>query len=124
MTEAYRIALKGLESFKNLTPRLADFFIDYFELFNVPGGCKESNQYFATREGVGLSTIEVRFKKLRDAKIIQTEINYFYQPDACNNPSGYITSRVITIDPVFKAKLEDLARRVQDRLNELKGGKR
>lgn len=74
MNKYYEVAIRGMDAFKNLPPSVAEFLKRYFELFNQPSGSKESNRYFADAEMVGISTIEFRFKTLREFKIIQTEI--------------------------------------------------
>ena len=115
MNNLIEAAIKCLPKYKSLSPAVAKFFMDYFELWNQPGGCHEPNQYFAEREGVGIKTIEARFKKLRDLKVLKTTVNKF-RDTYYTNQSGFITTRKNELDPVFKAQLEDVLKKIKEEL--------
>lgn len=115
MNNLIEAAIKCLPQYKRLSPAVAKFFMEYFDLFYQPGGCREANQYFAEREDVNIKTIESRFKKLRDAKVIKTTVTKF-RDSYYTNKSGFITNRKNELDPVFKAQLEEVLRKIKEEL--------
>lgn len=104
MDKLYEVALRGVPQFNNLTPSVQEFFKKYFELWIQKDGCKQSNQYFAERENVGITSIEKRFKALRTARVLKTDLNHFHDPGY--NQAGFATVRTIKLDPLFEAKLK------------------
>lgn len=118
MNEIYKFVLQRMNQYQKLSPSVADFFEKYFEMFSQRDGCKESNSFFAKMENISISTIEVRFKKLREAKIVDTILSKFYDPLTANNKSGYITIRTNKLNPLFKSELESKVRIVKEKLAE------
>ena len=115
MNNLIEAAIKSLPQYKKLSPAVAQFFMNYFELWNQQGGCHEPNTYFAEREDIGVKTIEARFKKLREAKVLKTTVNK-YRDVYYTNHSGFITNRRNELDPVFKAQLEDRIKKIKEEL--------
>lgn len=104
--------LKKQDEFKELTPCLQEFLLQFFELFISPNGCKESNKYFAKRLNISVKNVEVRFKKLREANIISTDLSSFFDPNF--NSRGFVTLRTNSLTPEFKAKIMNEYDRVLD----------
>lgn len=111
-----------MPQYQKLTPIVAEFFMKYYQMWVMRDGCKESNRYFAEIEGVSIKTIEVRFKKLREARLIVTDISKYYDPLAAGNPAGFITMRTHKLDPNFKAQLEAKIIEVKEKLAERQRG--
>ncbi len=115
LNEIVLAAIKTLPQYKSLSPKVAKFFIAYYELFACRDGCHEPNSYFAEKEGKDVKTIEARFKMLRDADVIKTTVNKYRDP-YFTNKSGFITSRKNELDPVFKAQLDEKINFIKEEL--------
>lgn len=115
MNQLVEAAIKSLSSYKKLSPKLAAFFLTYYDLWNQRDGCHESNEWFAEQEGKDVKTIEARFKALREAKVLKTTVNKFRDP-YFTNKSGFITSRKIELHPVFKAQLDEKINYIKEEL--------
>lgn len=116
MNEILNYAIKKMPQYQKLTPVVAEFFMRYYQMWVMRDGCKESNRYFAELEGVSIKTIEARFKELRNANLIVTNISKYYDPLVAGNPAGFITMRTHRLNPTFAVHLDQKINLIKEKL--------